>query len=199
MCTPFEAIVLSFPKKNIFLKKKSGNPGQDTQNRNNGRVRRQEAPPFSNSKMSWMKFQAQRLLALRRHVTHLMMGSDMERQLRIEGDDVSCENDKGRRRTRALDASTTEAAPGGLISHHTTDRKNEHRHKYKHNSLQRARRTVCVRISTANQEKTTNTQYERTEIDHQHISLHRKKTLRNRAVNLFRTCVTQRTTEKKSG
>ena len=50
-------------------------------------------------------------------------GKRHERQLRIKGDDVSCENDKGRRRTRALDASTTEAARGGLISHHTTDRK----------------------------------------------------------------------------
>ena len=153
--------------------------------------------PFSNSKMSWKKFQAQRLVALRRHVTHLMMGSDMSGNFEIKGDDVSCENDKGRRQTRALDASTTEAARGGLISHHTTDRKNEHRHKYKHNSLQRARRTVCRGISTANQEKTTNTQYERTEIYHQHISLHRQKTLRNRAVNLFRTCVTQRTTGKR--
>ena len=53
-------------------------------------------------------------------------GKRHERQLRIKGDDVSCENDKGRRRTRALDASTTEAARGGLISHHTivTKRKN---------------------------------------------------------------------------
>ena len=70
-----------------------------------------------------LKFQTQRLLALRRHVTHLMLGSDMSGNCEIKGDDVSCENDKGRRRTRALDASTTEAARGGLISHHTTDRK----------------------------------------------------------------------------
>ena len=53
---------------------------------------------------------------------------------------MSCKNDKIRRRTRALDASTTEAARGGLINHLSTDRKNEH----KHNSSQRARRTVCV-------------------------------------------------------
>ena len=103
---------------------------------------------------------------------------------------MSCENDKIRRRTRALDASTTEAARGGLINHLSTDRKNEH----KHNSLQRARRTVCVGIPTAhivsvscplkiieNQVKKhthTHTQCERTEIDCRHISLQRPKTVR---------------------
>ena len=49
-----------------------------------------------------------------------------------------------------------------------------------------------------NNKHTVRKNRDRLSIDYQHISLHRQKTLRNRAVNLFRICVTQRTTEKKA-
>ena len=84
----------------------------------------------------------------------------------IKGDDVSCENDKGRRRTRALDASTTEAARGGLISHHTTDRKTNTRTNTSTTRYSEHEKPCVEESPLHTKKKKTNTQCERTEIDY---------------------------------
>ena len=143
--------------------------------------------PFSNSKMSWMKFQAQRLLALRRHVTHLMMGSDMSGNCEIKGDDVSCKNDKIRRRTRALDASTTEAARGGLINNLSTDRKNEHKHN---SSTAHVVSVSCpLKIPKPSKTKQHTVRKNRDPLPTHFVATAEDCTYR--AVNIFGTCVTR--------
>ena len=89
-----------------------------------------------------------------------------ERQLRIKADDVSCENDTVRRRTRALDASTTEAARGGLINNLVQPTEKRTQAQTQAQLVASTKNRVCRNLH-CKPRKTTNTQCERTEIDYQ--------------------------------
>ena len=101
-----------------------------------------------------------------------------ERQLRIKTDDVSCENDKIRRRTRALDASTTEAAGRRFVIRN--DRIPRSKNGQKHSAAEDCTQHAVNLFQTCSKNTA------------------RQKTVRN-ARSIFRTRGTQGTNRKKSG
>ena len=113
---------------------------------------------------------------------------------------MSCKNDKIRRRTRALDASTTEAARGGLINHLSTDKKRTQAQLVTASTKNRVRRDPTAHIVSvscplkiiANQVKQNNTHTVRKNRDR--LPTHFVATAEDctyRAVNIFGTCVTR--------